>query len=182
MKHIIRKAFWDYEKEEKWINQMCARGWALTDYSWCRYVFEECREGEFIYRIQMLDDLPADPKSVSYIRFLEETGIEYVTCYMKWVYFRRKTSDGSFDLYSDLESRIKHYKKVFTMWLLLAVAEMLIGGSNIQLSIIIQRNEIPFNLFMGIPLFLLGFVILLFLVLPLHRKIKALQKEMAVRE
>ena len=31
MKYIVRKAFWDYEKEEKWLNEMSAKGW-LTDY------------------------------------------------------------------------------------------------------------------------------------------------------
>jgi len=48
MKHIVRKAYWDYEKEEKWLNAMSAKGMALTDYSWCRYVFTETPCNEFI--------------------------------------------------------------------------------------------------------------------------------------
>lgn len=33
MKHIVRKAYWNYEKEEKRLNEMSAKGMALTDYS-----------------------------------------------------------------------------------------------------------------------------------------------------
>ena len=31
MKHIVRKAYWDFEKEEQWLNEMSARGMAMTD-------------------------------------------------------------------------------------------------------------------------------------------------------
>lgn len=33
MKHIVRKAYWNYEKEENWLNEMSAKGLALIDYS-----------------------------------------------------------------------------------------------------------------------------------------------------
>ncbi|MDD8053275.1 MAG: DUF2812 domain-containing protein, partial [Thermotogota bacterium] len=41
MKRVIWRPYWNYEKEEKWLNEMAARGWLFTDYSWCRYVFQE---------------------------------------------------------------------------------------------------------------------------------------------
>ena len=49
MKHIVRKAYVDYEKEE-----MSAKGAALTNYSWCKYTFEDTPKGEYIYRIELL--------------------------------------------------------------------------------------------------------------------------------
>ncbi len=41
MKHIIHKWFWawDFDKEEKWLNEMSAKGLNLTGVSFCRYVF-----------------------------------------------------------------------------------------------------------------------------------------------
>ena len=43
MRKIIKKVFWawDSEKEEKWLNEMSAKGLALVDYTWFRYAFEE---------------------------------------------------------------------------------------------------------------------------------------------
>ncbi len=32
MKHMVRKAFLDYEKEEEYLNQMSAQSLVLTDY------------------------------------------------------------------------------------------------------------------------------------------------------
>ncbi len=41
MIHVVRKLFWDFEKEEQWLNEMSAKGMALTHYSWCKYVFTD---------------------------------------------------------------------------------------------------------------------------------------------
>jgi len=51
----VWKAFLDYEKEEKWLNEMVAKGFAMTAYSWCHYTFENCVPGEYIYRIELLE-------------------------------------------------------------------------------------------------------------------------------
>lgn len=90
MKTIIRKAYWNYEKEEKWLNEMSANGFALTDYFWCRYVFTDCEPGEYIYRIELLEYLPTHPVSQKYLRFMEENGVEYVASTTRWVFFRKK--------------------------------------------------------------------------------------------
>jgi hypothetical protein len=37
MKHVVRKAFFDFKKEEKYLNEMSVKGLALTDCTWCRY-------------------------------------------------------------------------------------------------------------------------------------------------
>lgn len=90
MKRAIWRLYLNFEKEEKWLNEMATAGWMLTDYSWCRYVFEEGREGEYVYRIELLKNLPTYPLSQKYLRFLEEAGIEYVAYYARWVYLRKK--------------------------------------------------------------------------------------------
>ena len=78
MKYVIWKAYWDYEKEEQWLNEMSARGMAITDYSWCRYVFTDAPNGAYNYRIELLEYMPTHPESMAYLRFLEENGVEVV--------------------------------------------------------------------------------------------------------
>jgi len=114
MKYTVRKIYTigAYEKEEKWLNEMAAKGMMLTDVGFCRYVFEEGTPGEYIYRLELLNHLPSHAESVAYIKFFEETGVEYVSTILRWVYFRKKTEDGPFEIYSDINSRISHYKRV----------------------------------------------------------------------
>lgn len=173
---VIRKAYWNYEKEENWLNEMAAKGLALTDYSWCRYVFEECEQEEYIYRIELLDNPAKHPESIAYIKFLEDTGVEFVASYMRWVFLRKKASAGPFDLYSDLDSKIKYYKKIRSFWTLFAVMEFTIGLSNVLLGII---N--PINFWSGIIVSSagLGFLSLRHNV---AKKIKKLTQEKKIRE
>lgn len=123
MRHTMYKWFWawDFEKEEKWLNEKSAKGLQLIDVGLCRYTFEEDIPGKYQYRLEILNNHPFTAENISYIRFLEEMGIEHVGTLFKWIYLRRKTSEGSFDLYNDLDSRINHLKrinKLFT-WVLL---------------------------------------------------------------
>lgn len=184
MKHIVWKAYWDFEKEEKWLNEMSAKGLALSSYSWCRYVFEEKPRGEYIYRIELLDQFVSHPESQSYVRFLEETGIECVATYMRWAFFRKKASDGAFDLYSDIDSQIAYLRKVNVFWLTFMFIELMLGISNIVrvLDQIIQGEVVPFgHLFVGV---LVLFVAVSFYLLgrKIRKKIKQLKREKIVHE
>jgi hypothetical protein len=183
MKYVVRKAFIDYEKEEKWLNEMAAKGLAMTDYSWCRYVFEDSKPGEYTYRLELLDNVATHPESRKYIEFLEETGAEQVASYMRWIYFRKKTEDGPFDLYTDIDSKLMHYRRVFQLWFALTIAELLIGFSNTMTGITqYVEGGTNFNGFLGVPLLAFGLVLLFKLVLPLNKKIKQLKTEKAVME
>ena len=187
MKHIVRKAYWNYEKEEKWLNEMSAKGMALTDYSWCRYVFTETPNNEYTYRIELLENLPAHAESIVYIKFLEENGVECVATYMRWIYLRKKSSEGAFDIYSDIESKIKHYKRINVLWNTLMWIEFMAGLINIVIGVVNLNigyklgNFTIGNLIIGGSVSLLG---LLFLRLgsPIRKKIKWLQQEKAISE
>lgn len=187
MKYVVRKAFWDYEKEEKWLNEMSAKGMALTDYSWCRYVFEETAPAQYTYRIDLLHNEPTNPESVAYIRFLEESGIECVSTYRLWVYLRKKASEGPFELYTDIDSRINHYKRIYAFWKSLMVIEFMGGSTNlligiINLSVNKPLGNFPYiNIVIGVPLVALGFLFL-FMGRPLRNKIKKLEQEKTIRE
>lgn len=103
---------WDFEEEEQWLNEMAAKGMNLQGVGFCKYVFEEGMPGEYQYHIEWLRNRPGHPESISYIRFLEETGVEHIGSFKNWAYFRKKRSEGAFDLFSDLDSRIDHFGRV----------------------------------------------------------------------
>jgi hypothetical protein len=185
MKHVVWKAYWDYEKEEKWLNEMSAKGMALTDYSWCRYVFTEAPNNEYIYRLELLEHLPSHAESVAYIRFLEESGIEHVATYWRWIFLRKKSSEGPFDIYSDIGSKIKQYRRVSTLF-------GAIGGINLFAFLVNIINGIAesskYNnnyLSYVSPLVLLNGVFgvcLTWLVIGYIRKISKLKKEKQLHE
>jgi Protein of unknown function (DUF2812). len=122
MKKVIRKRYWDYEKEENWINEMASKGYNFLSFSLPgKYVFEEGEPGEYIYRIELLKSTPKSEESKDYIRFMEENGIECVNTYYRWAYFRSKNKEQLVNLYSDWESKAQHYSKVFRFTLLLLI-------------------------------------------------------------
>lgn len=183
MKHIVRKAYYDFEKEEKYLNKMSAKGWALTDYSWCRYVFEDAPKGEYIYRIELLENPVSHPESQSYIKFMEENGVEFVASFNRWVYFRRKASDGEFDIYSDIDSKIKHYNRIRTLFLGVMLLNLFIGLLNLYHGYIETSIGIPsVNSYIALLPLAVFAAFLIFLVAPLSKKITVLQKEKAIRE
>ena len=58
---------WDFKKEELWLNEMAAEGWALEHAAFCSYTFVRCEPGEYIIRMEMNADR-------DYRSFVEETG------------------------------------------------------------------------------------------------------------
>ena len=134
-RRIIRKWFWvwEFEEEEKWLNDMARRGWALDGVGFAKYTFVESAPAEYTVRLEMLDHQPASMEGQNYIDFVEELGAEYIGNVMKWVYFRKKTAEGPFDLYSDIDSRIRHLDRITKMMGAIALANLLIGVSNMRL-------------------------------------------------
>ena len=132
MRKTVRKWFWvwDFDKEEQWLNEMAAKGLALIGTGFCRYDFEDCTPGEYQVRLELLENHLNHAESQKYIQFIESTGAEQVGNYFRWVYFRKKTADGAFDLYSDLESRIKHLKRIIALILPISLANLCIGLGN----------------------------------------------------
>ena len=133
MRKTVHKWFWvwDFDKEERWLNEMAAKGLALVDTGFCKYEFEECVPGEYQVRLELLENHLAHAESRKYIQFIESTGAEQVGNFFRWVYFRKRTADGPFDLYSDLDSRIKHLKRIIALVLPISAANLCIGFSNV---------------------------------------------------
>ncbi len=113
---VVWKPYVDYEKEERWLNEMAAQGWNLERYTWMRYRFTQGTPGEWTYRLELLPDALSSAKSREYLDFMRDSGVEAVTSYGRWVYFRRRAAQGPFEVFTDLDSRIAHHTRVATMF------------------------------------------------------------------
>ncbi len=133
MKRTLHKWFWawDFDKEEKWLAAMSARGLNLCGVSFCTYVFEEGAPGAYAVRLELLDRMPSHPVSEQYIRFIEDTGAEYVGSVLRWAYFRKRTDAGPFDLYSDIDSRIRHLNRLLSLLFVLGMVNLGNGLNNL---------------------------------------------------
>lgn len=116
---------WNFENEERWLNEMAMEGWALESVSFCTYHFIRCEPGEYIIRMEMVDN------DNDYRSFLEEIGAEYIGQMVKWIYFRRKTELGPFDLLSGIDAKLAHLDRIGNMLKLICIANLLIGIPNI---------------------------------------------------
>lgn len=120
MIHTIYRVFFDYEKEERWINQMSNMGMNLVSSSPFVYTFQEGEQGKYTYRIELLDSLGHCYDSIVRMKQYEKEGIECIVTRGRWAYLRKKKADGPFDLHSDYFARIHHYGKIATMYGILA--------------------------------------------------------------
>jgi hypothetical protein len=189
MKSKQWKLFLDFEKEEKWLNEKVAEGLAMTHYNLGRYTFEDCTPGDYIYRIELLKNRITHPDNVKYIRFMEDSCAEQVDSYLNWVYFRKKTTEGAFNIYTDLESRIAHYQRIIRLFLLVVAPLFLVA----YLSQVITMISFVKNGYQDIAIHVIGFIslgvlivltILLFgRILPrLTKKVKVMKRERDIRE
>ena len=154
MRQTIRKLFWawDFDKEEKWLNEMAAKGLSLISVGFCKYEFEDSIPGEYKVCTQLLKKKPSHPESRKYIEFLETTGAEHVGSYMRWVYVRRKATEGNFELFSDNDSRIKYLSEIISLVALVTAGNLIAGIDNVFCAIIYSS---PMN-YIGILNIILG--------------------------
>ena len=117
---------WDYEKEEIWLNAMAQEGWALQRVGFATYYFEKTEPGEYVVRLE------CRKKDEGYVSFVTDMGAEYVGRVAMWVYFRRKSDLGEFELNSDLDSRIDQLTTIGRTLVLGGVGNLLIGLSNLR--------------------------------------------------
>ena len=156
MRQTIHKLFWvwDFDKEEKWLNEMAAKGLSLVSVGFCKYEFEDSLPGEYKICLQLLDKMPRHPESKKYIDFLETTGAEQVGSFTRWVYFRKKATEGDFELFSDNDSRLKYLSSVISFVSLITVGNWIAGINNVFIA---TSFPSPIN-YVGILNLLIGLV------------------------
>lgn len=182
MKHVARKLFWNWEKEEEWLNKMSEKGLALVNHSWCRYEFEESPHGKYIYRIEILNEDATSPAGRKHIDRVEETGAQFVASNTKWVYFRKKAADGPFILHPDCLSQIAHNKRVRAYNRQFAALELFVGLIIVIYAIFAKKShEIQITILTlgGMPIILGG--VFSSLVIRTTYKINKLKKGLIIR-
>ena len=180
MRKIVRKLFWawDFDKEERWLGEMAAKGLCLIGVGWCRYEFEDCIPGEYTIRVELLKEKPSHPESVKYLEFLEETGAEQVGSYMNWIYMRKKKSEGDFQIFSDNESRIRHLTRIIRLIAVLFSMNLWAGAYNLFLFFLWHTG---ISLVCGLFSMTVG-ALLLYGLVKLWRKRKRLKEEQKLFE
>jgi hypothetical protein len=104
----------DYEKEEAFLNEMASAGWNLTAVGFCRYIFRRGNEGEYIYKLDMVERTESDEVKESYFNFLTECGIRVVGEFKDWIYLQKRASEGPFDMKNDTYTKLRHVNKVYS--------------------------------------------------------------------
>jgi hypothetical protein len=181
--------FVDYEKEEKWLNEKVSEGLAMTAYYFpCLYTFEDCSPGEYIYRLELLKNHATHSESKKYIRFVEESGTEHVATYLNWVYFRKKSDAGPFEVFSDLESRVAHYQRILRLWIfigILIIILVLLQTLNIVGMVAgdSHRTALDIGLLAATGALMVWEIVMFFKYFPLYiNKVKRLKRERDIRE
>lgn len=171
----VRRLYWDFEKEELWLNAMAAKGLALCQYSWGTYRFEPSAPSEWTYRIELLPELASKPASKNYLAFMADTGAKPVATYLRWVYFRKLTTDEPFEVFSDLDSRIAHYKRALTLYVSVCAALI---PSTVLSTMNVTRGEVSLAFALPLLAMLLAITALLATrAIQMTRKVRALEAQ-----
>ena len=108
------RMYYDKDAETTWLNEMCAQGWAMTNFFAGFYSFDKCQPGEYIYQVDIQDTFGKVPND--YRELMKEMDVEIIQNWGYWILLRKKAADGEFELYTDTESLIEHYTKIRRMF------------------------------------------------------------------
>lgn len=117
------KLYFDKDKEGKWLNEMAGQGWMLVNYKAGFYSFVPCTPGEWVYDIDLNDQVLSLSKE--YQDFLADAHIEIVCRWGVWFIAKRKSKYGSLELYTDKASKIEQYKRIRNVFKIGCVIELL---------------------------------------------------------
>lgn len=132
MRKVLYRFFVDFEKEEKWVNEMGAQGWHLQKFTLARFAFTKGEPGVFIYRNEFISGLSSNEKK-DYFEFLKDSGISIINELGGWVYMKKAAADGPFELYTDTKSKIAYYKRMLNIFALLFFINAWMGITNISI-------------------------------------------------
>lgn len=160
--------YYDKDREEEFLNSMVTKGYAMTRFFLGVYWFEECKPGEYTYRVDIIRDKSTKQKNEFY-DLIRESGGELVETWEYGLFFGKK---GDFEIYSDNESKMEQYSRIQKMFLICTAIEMLLLISQ---SILYFSNKIYNNSFLIV---LLVIIIITFMIqiYKCNKKIKSLKK------
>lgn len=165
----IFKLYYDKDSEEQWINEMAMQGWALEKFCLGFYTFVPSKPGEYIYQIDLLESWAGYKDDFS--TFMEELGVEVISQWYRWIYLRKAASGGKFELYTDMESKLRQYQRILHFFIVGAILEFLCLLLEINGALQLQEPLVWF-----LTLFI-AFIFLVFMysILKCRRKIQQLK-------
>ena len=159
------RLFYDKDKEQEWLNEMCDKGWAMERFFAGFFTFKPCEPGEYIYQVDMLKSF--DGKN--YKEFMKDMNIEPVQQWVSWIVLRKKKADGPFELYTDEASLIEHYTRIrlfFKMFTIVTIILTMIW------SYIMLRYD---DMTLLVPILLFALLLILFIRQAVRSNIKILK-------
>lgn len=104
-----------WEEEEQWLNEMARNGYNLIGVKcFVRYIFEQGTPGEYIYKLDLPDNLEHGMDDKAYCNFLAECGIDVVCKQKQWLFLRKKAADGPFNEQGDMFAKLKMTNKAYS--------------------------------------------------------------------
>lgn len=117
---MATKTVWKYftiaqwEEENEWINKMAQDGWHLERIDFLlRYIFVKGNKGEYIYKLDLPDNIECKDDKQSYKNLITERGIDIVHEQGESLYLRKKSIDGPFDEKATLSSKLIMCNKAY---------------------------------------------------------------------
>jgi len=162
------KLYYDKDQEEKFLNEMSDRGYAMEKFFLGLYFFEPCNPGEYTYRVDLIAG-KGIKETNSFYDLVRDAGGELVQTWGFWAFYRKK---GSFDLYTDRESQISQYEKIRKLFLGIGLLELTVMFMQVSQY---QRQSSIFSLVLTV-LFALLVIVLFAQVIKCTRKIASLNK------
>lgn len=124
---------WNYEKDEKWLNELSAQGQHLVEPGTFRYVFKKEAAARYVYRLDY-HQIKEKERLHEYFALFKDMGWEHVGSNMGWHYFRKPYVEGepSALIYTDHSSLKQLLQRIQMMLVLLAAANFPIITLNIM--------------------------------------------------
>lgn len=116
------RMFFRFDKEEKWLEEMAARGWLLCG-KFLTYSFQRCTPDNCTIRVDYREFKNAG-EFANYRAFFEDSGWKHIagSKYSGTQYFLKLRDSSTEDIFSDGRSRAGRYRRMANAWLCAAAA------------------------------------------------------------
>lgn len=118
----VFKCFFNYTKEEKWLNDMARKGSELVKASFC-YTFRKIDPEEATYRIDCRT-FKSKEDFIDYCTMFEDFGWKHIfgSKSSGHQYFKKLKENSDDDIFSDSVSKSSRYKRLSSMWMTCAIS------------------------------------------------------------
>jgi Protein of unknown function (DUF2812). len=113
-KMIKFRLYFDKDRETAWLNELAMQGKAMSGFFAGFYQFEDTAPGLWRYQVDFSDRFGSVTQE--YRSLMDDLQIEIVQIWGYWVILRKRAADGPFEMYTDADSKISHYKKIRKMF------------------------------------------------------------------